>query len=83
MTTEELKTLMRFSYGINKAIKVSHKGDDIKIGDDILIAAKEASAIFQSVCNEIEAEYKKKQVPSQEDIELYQEMLKLKADHLS
>lgn len=41
MTTEELKVLMRFSYGINKAIKINHKGDDLKIGDDILIAAKE------------------------------------------
>lgn len=83
MTTEELKTLMRFSYGINKAIKINHKGDDLKIGDDILIAAKEASAVFQSVCNEIEAEFKKKQMPLQEDIELYQEMLKLKAEHFS
>ena len=83
MTTEEIKTLMRFFYGINKAIKITHQGTDLKIGDDILIAAKEASAIFQSVCNEIEAEYKKKQSPSQEEIELYQEMLKLKADHFS
>ena len=41
MTTEELKALMRSSYGINKAIKINHKGDDLKIGDDILIAAKE------------------------------------------
>lgn len=83
MTTEELKTLMRFFYGINKAIKITYQGKDLKIGDDILVEAKEASAIFQSVCDEIEAEYKKNQVPSQEDIELYQEMLKLKADHFS
>lgn len=83
MTTEELKAFMKFSYGINKAIKVNHIGDDLKIGDDVLIAAKEASAIFQSVCNEIEAEYKKSQAASQELSDLYQEMLQLKADHFS
>lgn len=83
MTTEDLQALMKFHYGINKAIKVNHKGDDLKIGDEILIVAKEASAIFQSICNEIEAEYKKKQTPTQEEIDLYQEMLKLKADHFS
>lgn len=41
MITEEIKTLMRFFYGINKAIKITHQGKDLKIGDDILIAAKE------------------------------------------
>ena len=36
MTTEEIKTLMRFFYGINKAIKITHQGKDLKIGDYIL-----------------------------------------------
>lgn len=81
MTTEELKTLMLFSYGINKAIKDKYQGEDLKVGDDILIAAKEASAVFQSICNEIESAYKKQPNPSQEMIDLHQEMLQLKAEH--
>ena len=32
---------MRSFYGINKEIKITHQGKDFKIGDDILIVAKE------------------------------------------